>query len=137
MGAAIPIEDLAASMITMAGRIPGVEIPIVYTGLRPGEKLHEETLTEDEERAVVVRDRIRVAKSPPPPADLAEQLERLRRLAEAGDREGILAAIRAVVPTYRPEPNEPAPAPAPRSEWSPRAVLPRAAEAQLGAVTAH
>jgi FlaA1/EpsC-like NDP-sugar epimerase len=135
MGEAIPIEDLAASMITMAGRIPGVEIPIVYTGLRPGEKLHEETLTEDEERAVVVRDRIRVAKSPPPPADLAEQLERLRRLAAVGDREGILAALRAVVPTYRPEPPEPAHGP--RGERSPRAVLPRAAEAQLGAVTAH
>ena len=41
MGEAIPIEDLAASMITMSGRIPGVEIPIVYTGLRPGEKLDE------------------------------------------------------------------------------------------------
>jgi FlaA1/EpsC-like NDP-sugar epimerase len=132
MGEAIAIEDLATSMITMAGQIPGVEIPIVYTGLRPGEKLHEETLTEDEERAVVVRDRIRVANSPPPPADLAEQLERLRRLADAGDREGILSAIRAIVPTYRFTPN-PAPAPrAPeRADRSPRAVLPWPVEAHL------
>jgi FlaA1/EpsC-like NDP-sugar epimerase len=136
MGEAIPIADLATSMITMAGQIPGVEIPIVYTGLRPGEKLHEETLTEDEERAVVVRDRIRVASSPPPPADLAGQIERLRRLAQEGDRLGILLALQAIVPTYRFTPNpvarpEPAPEPSARAERSQRAVLPRPPEAQL------
>jgi FlaA1/EpsC-like NDP-sugar epimerase len=105
MGEAIPIEDLATSMITMAGRVPGTEIPIVYTGLRPGEKLNEETLTEDEEKAHVVRDRIKVAKSPPPPDDLAEQIEELRRLADAGDRQGIAEVIRELVPTYRWTPN--------------------------------
>jgi FlaA1/EpsC-like NDP-sugar epimerase len=132
MGEAIRIDDLASSMITMAGRIPGAEIPIVYTGLRPGEKLNEETLTEDEEKALVVRDRIKVAKSPPPPADLAEQIEQLRRLAECGDRKQILATLRALVPTYRWTPNQavpPAPPPtAParpeRPERAPRAVLP-------------
>jgi FlaA1/EpsC-like NDP-sugar epimerase len=143
MGEAIPIADLATSMITMAGRIPGVEVPIVYTGLRPGEKLHEETLTEDEERAVVARDRIRVATSPPPPPDLAEQIERLRGLAQGGDRLAILLALQAIVPTYRFTPNpvaRPEPAaepveaggePAPRADRSQRAVLPRPIEAQL------
>jgi FlaA1/EpsC-like NDP-sugar epimerase len=130
MGEAIRIQDLATSMITMAGRIPGDEIPIVYTGLRPGEKLTEETLTEDEEKALVVRDRIKVAKSPPPPADLAEQLERLRRLAEGGDREEILATLRAIVPTYLPTPNRAA-APASRPERAPRAVLPWPVEVQV------
>ena len=48
----------------------------------------------------MVRDRIRVTRSPPPPADLAWWLGELRRLAEAGDRGGILAALRALVPTY-------------------------------------
>jgi hypothetical protein len=62
-------------------------------------------LTEDEEKAHVVRDRIKVAKSPPPPADLAEQIEELRRLADAGDREGIAEVIRELVPTYRWTPN--------------------------------
>jgi FlaA1/EpsC-like NDP-sugar epimerase len=101
MGQAFRIADLAASMITMAGYIPNVEIPVVYQGLRPGEKLHEEPLTEDEERTHVVRSRIKVAKSPAPPADLAERLEEVRRYAEAGDREGIVRVVRALVPTYR------------------------------------
>jgi FlaA1/EpsC-like NDP-sugar epimerase len=101
MGQPIRIADLAASMITMAGYVPGVEIPIVYQGLRPGEKLHEEPLTEDEERTHVVRSRIKVAKSPPPPADLAELLGEIRGYADAGDREGIMRVVRALVPTYR------------------------------------
>jgi FlaA1/EpsC-like NDP-sugar epimerase len=100
MGQPIRIADLAASMITMSGYIPGVEIPIVYQGLRPGEKLHEEPLTEDEERAHFVRSRIKVAKSPPPPVDLAERLRELRRAADAGDRDGIARVVRALVPTY-------------------------------------
>jgi FlaA1/EpsC-like NDP-sugar epimerase len=129
MGEAIRIEDLATSMITMAGRIPGTEIPIVYSGLRPGEKLTEETLTEDEERALVVRERIKVAKSPPPPADLAEQIDKLRRLAEAGSREEILATFRTIVPTFRPTPN--LVAVPPRVERAPRAVLPWPVEAQV------
>jgi FlaA1/EpsC-like NDP-sugar epimerase len=131
MGKAIPIEDIATSMITMAGRIPGTEIPIVYTGLRPGEKLNEEPLTEDEERAVVVRNRIRVATSPPPPPDLFVQLERLRLLAEAGARTEIFEALRVLVPTYQWTPNEvsaPASTPVKRA---PRAVLHWTGEAQL------
>jgi FlaA1/EpsC-like NDP-sugar epimerase len=101
MGQPIRIADLAASMITMAGYVPGVEIPIVYQGLRPGEKLHEEPLTEDEERTHVVRSRIKVAKSPPPPGDLADRLGEMRRYADAGDGEGIIRVVRALVPTYR------------------------------------
>jgi FlaA1/EpsC-like NDP-sugar epimerase len=108
MGEPIRIADLAANMITMAGYIPGVEIPIVFSGLRPGEKLHEEPLTEDEERTHVVRSRIKVAKSPPPPPDLPHWLGELRRAADAGDREAILDAVRALVPTFRDGPTRPA-----------------------------
>jgi FlaA1/EpsC-like NDP-sugar epimerase len=100
MGKPIRIADMAANLITMAGYIPGEEIEIVYTGLRPGEKLHEELMTEEEEQTQTVRDRICVATSPPPPADLLERLEELGRLASIGDRVGILAAIRKIVPTY-------------------------------------
>jgi FlaA1/EpsC-like NDP-sugar epimerase len=101
MGEPIRIADLAANMITMAGYIPGVEIPIVFAGLRAGEKLHEEPLTEDEERTHVVRSRIKVAKSPPPPPDLPERLHELRRAADAGDRDAIVRVVRSLVPTYR------------------------------------
>ncbi len=114
MGEAIRIADLAAHLITLAGRIPGVEIPIVFTGLRPGEKLHEELLTEEEERTQVVRSRIRAAKSPPPPANLARRLEELLRAAEAGDVEGIRGLLKAIVPScqWRPVLSLEAPRPA-------------------------
>jgi FlaA1/EpsC-like NDP-sugar epimerase len=98
MGEPIRIADLARFMIALSGRAD--EIEIVYTGLRPGEKLTEELLTEDEERSQTVRDRIRVTQSPPPPADLERWLSELKRLAQAGDRGAILSVLRALVPTY-------------------------------------
>ncbi|HEX7487278.1 MAG TPA: nucleoside-diphosphate sugar epimerase/dehydratase [Anaeromyxobacteraceae bacterium] len=103
MGEPIRIADLARYMVTLAGRSGEVEIE--YTGLRPGEKLHEELLTEDEERTRQVRNRIHVTESPPPPPDLDAWLDELRRLADAGDRNTILAVLRALVPTYQPSRN--------------------------------
>jgi len=103
MGEPIRIADLARYLITLAGRSGEVEVE--YTGLRPGEKLHEELLTEDEERTRRVRNRIHVAESPPPPPDLDAWLDELRRLADAGDRNTILAVLRALVPTYQPSRN--------------------------------
>jgi len=101
----VKIADLAHHLITMAGFVPNLEIPIVYTGLRPGEKLHEELMTEEEERTRRAHDRILAAESPAPPADLDERLAHLRTLADAGDVPGLLQAMRALVPTYRtPEP---------------------------------
>jgi FlaA1/EpsC-like NDP-sugar epimerase len=100
MGEPIKIAQLARNLITMAGRVPGQDIPIVFTGLRPGEKLFEELLTEEEEQTSEVRNRILVARSPAPPADLAERLRELRAHANTGDRAAVLAAIRRVVPTF-------------------------------------
>jgi FlaA1/EpsC-like NDP-sugar epimerase len=108
MGKPIRIAEMAANLITMAGRIPGKEVPIIFTGLRPGEKLFEELLTGDEERTVQVRNRISMATCPPPPADLARRLAALRQHANEGDREGVLQAIQQLVPTYRRTPGQPA-----------------------------
>ena len=107
MGKPIKIADLAHNLITLAGRVPEKEIAIVYTGLRPGEKLHEELLTEEEEKTRLVRNRINVAMSPPPPPDLAKRLRDLFELAEEGDREGLLSMIGVLVPTYRRTPGQP------------------------------
>jgi FlaA1/EpsC-like NDP-sugar epimerase len=115
MGEPIRIAEIAANLITMAGRIPGIEIPIVFTGLRPGEKLSEELLTEEEEQSAQVRNRINVASSPAPPDDLARQLHELQELAHAGRHDEILEAISRLVPTYRRTPGQqPAAAAAPR-----------------------
>jgi FlaA1/EpsC-like NDP-sugar epimerase len=131
MGEPIRIADLARFMVALAGRAG--DIDVVYTGLRPGEKVSEELLTEDEERSQVVRDRIRVTSSPPPPADLARRLSELRVLAQAGDRGGVLSLLRALVPTYEVPRNvvdvernrlalterAAAPAAAPKPRWPP------------------
>jgi FlaA1/EpsC-like NDP-sugar epimerase len=102
MGQPIRILDLASHMITMAGHVPGEEIKIEFTGLRPGEKLYEELMTEEEEQSHVARDKIYVATSPPPPKDLHERLSDLRRFADASDREAVLRTLQVLVPTFRP-----------------------------------
>jgi len=101
MGEPIKIAEMARNLITMAGLVPDIDIPVVYTGLRPGEKMYEELLTEDEEETRQVRNRILVARAPTPPRDLPERLRELRHLADAGEREGVLRAIHAIVPTYK------------------------------------
>ena len=101
MGNPVRIADLAHHLITMAGFVPNLEIPIVYTGLRPGEKLHEELMTEEEEQTHQARNRILVAESPAPPADLREKLAELRKLADAGEPQALLRAMRDLVPTFR------------------------------------
>ncbi len=109
MGEAIRIADLAANMITMTGRVPNVDIPIVFTGLRPGEKLFEELFTEEEEKTQKARNKIMVAEPPPPPVDLSRKLEELRRAADVNDREALVVAFQGIVPSYKPpEHNKPA-----------------------------
>jgi FlaA1/EpsC-like NDP-sugar epimerase len=103
MGEPIKIADLAAHMITMSGLVPGEDIPIVFTGLRPGEKLNESLLTEEEEKTQVVRNKIRAAQSPSPPADLMARLEKLQASALASDIPGILQQLREIVPSYEPQ----------------------------------
>jgi FlaA1/EpsC-like NDP-sugar epimerase len=102
MGQPIRIADLASHMITLAGLVPDVDIPIRFTGLRPGEKLSEALLTEEEEQTRTVRNKICVAQSPPPPADLGVRLARLQQAADGGDGEQVRAALRDIVPSFKP-----------------------------------
>jgi FlaA1/EpsC-like NDP-sugar epimerase len=103
MGEPVRIVDLARHLITLAGRIPEEEIAITFTGLRPGEKLAEEVLTEEEEETETVRDRIRVVHSRElePPPRFRARLAELRDLARDGDADGIVAALQHLVPTYQ------------------------------------
>jgi FlaA1/EpsC-like NDP-sugar epimerase len=111
MGEQIKIADLARNLITLSGNVPGEDIPIVYTGLRPGEKLYEELLTEEEEETRSVSNRIFVAQSPEPPQDLGVRLEELWRIADAGDADGLRKAFSVLVPTYQRALGTPPPRP--------------------------
>jgi FlaA1/EpsC-like NDP-sugar epimerase len=101
MGQQIRIVDLASQMITMAGLVPGLDIRIEFVGLRPGEKLTEDLMLEEEEHSQIVRERIRVVEGPPPPDELWECLAELGQLAAEGDQARIARALRRAVPTFR------------------------------------
>jgi FlaA1/EpsC-like NDP-sugar epimerase len=101
MGEPIRILDLARLMITMAGRVPDEDIRIAFTGLRPGEKIHEQLMTEEEAaRGHRLHDMIRAIDVDPPPPSVVEQIERLEALAQCGDRERTRALLASIVPSY-------------------------------------
>ena len=62
MGESVKIDTLARKMITLAGFVPDKDIMIEYTGLRPGEKLYEEVLSNTENTMPTCHERIRIAK---------------------------------------------------------------------------
>jgi FlaA1/EpsC-like NDP-sugar epimerase len=123
MGEQIKIVDLAKHMITMAGLVPEADIPIAFTGLRPGEKLFEELVTEDEERTVRVSEKILGVTSPPPPGDLDLRVDELATAANAGDAARVVSLLRVVVPSYAtPEGVSHAARPEPSSQLTGRVI---------------
>jgi len=102
MGEPFPILDLARLMISLAGRVPDKEIPIVITGLRPGDKLDERLLTDEEAAgSVVVRPMVRAVSLPRPSADLLGRIQEVEEAARRGDREAVVAGLEELFPTYR------------------------------------
>jgi FlaA1/EpsC-like NDP-sugar epimerase len=103
MGEPVRILDLARMMITMAGFVPGKDIEIAFTGLRPGEKVDERLMTHEEERSsTLLRETIRIVQTPPPLANLDTRIDELAEVARRADRPAILALLREIVPSYRP-----------------------------------
>jgi FlaA1/EpsC-like NDP-sugar epimerase len=101
MGDPVRILDLARHMIALAGYVPEVDIPIVTTGLRPGEKLHEELTEPDERITLAANGHIRVVGGFRPPADLWPRIEQLERAAEREDETGVLERLHELVPAYQ------------------------------------
>jgi FlaA1/EpsC-like NDP-sugar epimerase len=101
MGEPVRIADLARQMISMAGLVPDVDIQIEVTGLRPGEKLNEELMMEDEEVTSSVGDKIQVITGPPPPPHLWHLLAELGHAAVAEDELRVRALLKTIVPTYQ------------------------------------
>lgn len=100
MGEPVRILDLARRMIALAGYLPEVDIPIVFTGLRPGEKLHEDLTMDDEIVAAGVGGRIQVVSGPPPPGDLWSTVDQLERAAAQGQTAHALELLKRIEPRY-------------------------------------
>lgn len=106
MGEPVRIYDLAVNLITLSGLKPGKDIEIKEVGLRPGEKMYEELLMDDEHLIPTDHPEIRVSTAE---ADKMEEIQdKLERLSSCLDRpnEEIKAVLAEVVPTYRPQYND-------------------------------
>ena len=104
MGEQIKIVDLARHMITMSGLTPDRDIAIEFVGLRPGEKLYEELLTDEEEQTRQVDSKIFVATSPSPATDFRSNVDALVASARREDADAVLDILGYLAPGYaRPE----------------------------------
>jgi len=99
MGEQVKIADLAENMIRMAGLTPDVDIKIEYVGLRPGEKLYEELLLDEEGLTATLNDKIFVARPEMSPK-LGQLMEALEDgLPWDGD---VRDMLKEYVPEYNP-----------------------------------
>jgi FlaA1/EpsC-like NDP-sugar epimerase len=100
MGEALSIVELARETIRLAGKRPQEDIGIVFTGLRPGEKLHESLIASDEQEEAGPADGLIAAQSPPRGlGELHELMERLALLAREGAEAELTAELFAAVAT--------------------------------------
>jgi FlaA1/EpsC-like NDP-sugar epimerase len=102
MGESVKIVNLAKKMITLSGLRVDRDIEIKYTGLRPGEKLYEELLNNDENSLPTHHPKILIAKVNTPTYAFMEiqVAEMLQLLADGGNNE-LVAKIKQVIPEYK------------------------------------
>ena len=115
MGTPVKIADMARDMIRLSGKVPDQDIQIVYTGLRPGEKLYEELITQGEGIVATAHEKIMVLRRNDQGADPAEldrrvraQIDRLATAAATFDPARIKAALKDIVSEYAPANHAPA-----------------------------
>jgi FlaA1/EpsC-like NDP-sugar epimerase len=116
MGTAVKIVDMARDLIRLSGKEPDVDINIVYTGLREGEKLYEELITKGEDIMPTDHEKVMVLRSSDAFKDVRNQqetrqhlyrnIEELQALADRYDALGIKKKLQEIVPEYQPQENE-------------------------------
>jgi FlaA1/EpsC-like NDP-sugar epimerase len=104
MGEPVRIVDLARDLITLSGLRPDEDVDIVFSGIRPGEKLFEELSTSSENADKTKHPKIFIGRIRPHEWDrVTAAIERLFGLANGGDGASVRAALAALVPEYRPD----------------------------------
>ncbi|MDQ3617647.1 MAG: polysaccharide biosynthesis protein [Pseudomonadota bacterium] len=103
MGEPVPIRLLAEQMIRLAGKQPGRDIAVIYTGLRPGEKLHETLFHADERYRPTCHPKILLAE----PRNISVQaietaLRSMREACVRYDRDALATLLRSTVPDFQP-----------------------------------
>lgn len=101
MGEPVKIQYLAEQMIRLAGKVPGVDIEIQHTGLRPGEKLFEELFHDEERYTATTHPKIFLATARVVPwPDLEQGLKALARAVRDFDETHIVGGLRTLVPEF-------------------------------------
>lgn len=102
MGSPVKIDTLARNLIKLSGHEPNVDIPIVYTGLRSGEKLYEEKLMKEEGLKKTKNELIFIGQ--PIPFDMDNFFKDLENLSQASyqNSESIVSMVEKVVSTFHP-----------------------------------
>lgn len=105
MGEPIRIVDLAHNLIRLSGLEPERDIPIIFTGLRPGEKLFEELRFDGEGLKPTSHEKIRVLDGGPVDASrMSAWLDELAATVNAKNVSGLITKLREIVPEYTPSP---------------------------------
>jgi FlaA1/EpsC-like NDP-sugar epimerase len=103
MGTPVRIAQMARDLIRLCGKEPDTEIEIKYTGLRPGEKMYEELITEGEGIVPTGHEKIMVLQGKGIALEeLREPLALLKHYAHTHDARGIKAELKRVIPEYTP-----------------------------------
>ena len=101
MGAPVKITTLAENLIRMYGKVPYKDVPIIFTGLRPGEKLFEELLMDEEglkstdNKKIFIGNQIEID-----PEELHRKLNNLREAADANESDRTVELLADLVPTF-------------------------------------
>lgn len=106
MGAPVKITTLAENLIRMYGKVPYKDVPIIFTGLRPGEKLFEELLMDEEglksteNKKIFIGNQINIDSD-----EMLSKLKMLRNAAEANDSDKTVELLSDLVPTFNHQTN--------------------------------
>ncbi|MGG6461469.1 polysaccharide biosynthesis protein [Solilutibacter silvestris] len=104
MGSPVAIRQLAEQMIRLAGKQPGRDIAIIYTGLRPGEKLHETLFHSEEQYRRTAHPKILQGIARPVDVTMLEERSRaIRKASDDYDLDTLIELLRDTVPEFEPE----------------------------------